>query len=497
MSIRYLIGRLEDMTITSISRNVEKLTHSVIIVLYPEGTALALLKIFPELAPYSSDLEGKKHSIIATKIMVGESVKDIICVGVGKVKDVTPVILERAVATGTVCAQKKKHTSVAVFVMDDVLQTIGNKEVGLYATKGVVTASYRFQQFFTKPDARLPEIAELCFAVGREKVGVLAGAEKGLIIGEAINAACILGNQPGGHVTPKVLAKEVKDLMKGLLVTVKILGEDEMKKRGMGAILGVSAGSQEEAQMVVLEYMNGGKKPITALCGKGITFDSGGISIKPAGSMEEMKFDMLGAATVAGAILALATLNTKVNVVGILACAENLPSGAAMRPGDIVTAANGTTIEVINTDAEGRLVLADAICLAQEYKPAAIIDLATLTGACVVALGSPYAGLFSNHAKLRDGLLESGRNTGDKLWELPCTDEYRDHIKSSVADIKNVGQKGEAGATSGAMFLKEFVGETPWAHLDIAGVAWRMQDTSFSHGGATGFGVHLLVDYLS
>jgi len=272
-----------------------------------------------------------------------------------------------------------------------------------------------------------------------------------------------------------------------------VLDPAAQRRLGMNALLGVARGSREPSQFIVLEYKGpGGKKPLVWL-GKGITFDSGGISIKPADKMEQMKYDMSGGAAVLGAVRAVAALKLPVHVVGLVPATENLPGGSAQKPGDVVRALGGKTIEVINTDAEGRLVLADALGYAQRFKPAAMVDLATLTGACVVALGQHCMGLMTNHPGWGGRVKEAAKRSGERAWELPLWPDYTEAIKSDVADVKNVGD-GKAGTITAAAFLKEFAGKTPWVHLDIAGVAWADADKGYLRKGATGVGVRLLVE---
>jgi leucyl aminopeptidase len=294
-------------------------------------------------------------------------------------------------------------------------------------------------------------------------------------------------------LSPAAFAKIAKGLEKDG-VDVEVLGEKEMAKLGMGSLLGVGQGSDRESQLVILRWQGGAKDDApVAIVGKGVCFDSGGISIKPAAGMEEMKTDMSGAAVTTGLMRILARRKAKVNVVGILGLVENMPSGMAQRPGDVVTSMSGQTIEVINTDAEGRLVLADALWYAQEtFQPKVVIDLATLTGAIVIALGSDHAGLFSNDDALSTALTEAGTEVGEALWRLPMGDAYDELIKSDIADMKNTGGR-EAGSISAAQFLKRFVKpDVAWAHLDIAGVAWMKKAIPTAPKGASGFGVRLL-----
>lgn len=366
--------------------------------------------------------------------------------------------------------------------------------LGSQLAQTLVTKSYRYDQTLTKKSTP-PALARLtvCLPAGGDKPGLKQGLARGSAIGAGVNAARLLADLPANICTPGYLARAARDLArKQPNVTTRVLDEKEMEKLGMGALLSVSRGSKEGAKLVVVEYQGAATDDAPfVLVGKGITFDSGGISIKPAAKMDEMKYDMAGAASVLGALQSLIALEAPVNVVGLLACAENLPSGTATKPGDVVTSMSGTTIEVLNTDAEGRLVLCDALTYAKQYRPRAVIDIATLTGACIVALGHHHSGLFSNHQPLADSLLKAGRDSGDTAWQLPMGEDYQKQLHSDFADVANIGGPS-AGAITAACFLSRFTRDYHWAHLDIAGVAWR----SGLHKGATGKPVPLLVEYL-
>ncbi len=302
-------------------------------------------------------------------------------------------------------------------------------------------------------------------------------------------------NQPSNRLTPRAMAEEARKAARKFRFRCRILGPEEQRRLGMNALLGVARGSREPSRFIVLEYRgpgNGAQRPLVWL-GKGITFDSGGISLKPADKMEQMKYDMAGGAAVLGAVRAVAALKLPVHVIGLVPATENLPGGSAQKPGDVVRSLGGKTIEVLNTDAEGRLVLADALGYAQRYKPAAMVDLATLTGACVVALGSHCMGLMGSHAKWNEAVRSAADRAGERAWELPLWSEYSEAIRSEVADVKNVGD-GKAGTITAAAFLKEFSGDIPWVHLDIAGVAWADSDKGYLRKGASGVGVRLLVE---
>ncbi|MGI9295733.1 MAG: leucyl aminopeptidase, partial [Pseudomonadales bacterium] len=302
-----------------------------------------------------------------------------------------------------------------------------------------------------------------------------------------------LGNLPANICTPSYLASKARQLAtQHEKLKTRIINEKQMQSLGMGALLSVSAGSREPAKLVIMEHQLGPKNQANVvLVGKGITFDTGGISLKPGAGMDEMKFDMCGAATVLGVMTTVAKLQLPINLVGMLSCAENMPGGKATKPGDIVTSMSGQTIEILNTDAEGRLVLCDALTYAQRYKPAAVIDIATLTGAIIVALGKEANGLFSNDDKLANELLQAAQRSGDRAWRMPIWEEYDRLLKSNFADLANVGGR-EAGSVTAACFLKKFADQFPWVHLDIAGTAWH----SGGQKGATGRPVPLLMDYL-
>ena len=340
------------------------------------------------------------------------------------------------------------------------------------------------------------KLSRLVFQVPRRSD--LPAGETGIgeadAIGRGVDFAKELGNLPGNICTPSYLADQAAELSKRLpAVKTKVLEEDEMRKLGMNALLAVSAGSEQPAKLIVMEYNNApaNTKP-TVLVGKGITFDSGGISIKPAATMDEMKFDMCGAASVFGTLQAAAELELPINLVGIVACSENLPDGKAIKPGDIVTTMSGQTVEILNTDAEGRLVLCDTLTYVERtYKPEYVVDIATLTGACVIALGSHAAALYSNNNRLRRSLRDAGNAIGDRAWPMPLWEDYQSQLDSNFADFANVGGR-EAGSITAACFLHRFARDLRWAHLDVAGVAWN----SGKQKGATGRPVGLLTQFL-
>jgi len=355
-------------------------------------------------------------------------------------------------------------------------------------------AVYRFDELKSRadPPSRLVRLG-LGFPSGTNTHELRTGIRVGNAVANGTDLARDLGNRPANVCTPSHLADAAREIAKRFgRMKVKVLDEAAMHKLGMGALLSVTQGADEPPRMIVLEYRGGGSEeaPI-ALCGKGVTFDTGGISIKPAPKMDEMKFDMCGAGSVLGAMHAIGELQPALNVVAVIPACENMPGGRATRPGDIVKTLSGQTVEIINTDAEGRLILCDAITYAKRFKPRCIIDVATLTGACVVALGHVYTGLFCNDEPLAKELLEAADRSLDLAWRLPLHEEYGESLRSNFADFANSGTR-DGGASVGANFLSRFVDGTKWAHLDIAGVAWRAS----SNKGATGRPVPLLVDYL-
>jgi len=327
--------------------------------------------------------------------------------------------------------------------------------------------------------------------------GSVAAAKKALTEGQAVARGVELvkklGNLPANICTPAYLANEAKTLAKKYsTIKVQVLEQADMKKINMGSLLAVARGSRQPPKLIILNYQGGKKtdKPVT-LVGKGVTFDTGGISIKPAQAMDEMKFDMCGAASVLGTINTIAELKLPINVVGVIPATENMPDGNASKPGDIVTSMSGQTIEILNTDAEGRLILCDALTYSERFKPDVVIDIATLTGACVIALGKHASGLLSNHEPLAHDLLEAGKQSCDRAWELPLWEDYQEQLKSNFADMANIGGR-EAGTITAACFLARFTRKFRWAHLDIAGTAWK----TGHHKGATGRPVPLLTQYL-
>jgi leucyl aminopeptidase len=395
--------------------------------------------------------------------------------------------------------QTSGETTLTIMMDQSGDHAVSQSEAAAALAAGARLRAYRFDQYRTKETAsKKPSLAKLVIMTAEPKAAEALFAKASAVI-DGVYLTRDLVSEPANILFPKSFAERIRKLT-ALGVDVEVLGEKEMKRLGMGSLLGVSQGSAHEPQLVIMRWDGTGpakrgvaKAPPVCFIGKGVTFDTGGISIKPAAGMEEMKWDMGGAGAVTGALHALAARKAKAHVVGVVALVENMPSGTAQRPGDVVTSMSGQTIEVINTDAEGRLILCDAMTYAQNrFKPKVMIDLATLTGAMIIALGHEHAGIFANDDGLADELLAAGKASGDKLWRLPLGDAYDKLIASQIADMKNVGPR-EGGSITAAQFLKRFVQDgVRWAHLDIAGMVWASKDSALFEKGATGYGVRLL-----
>jgi leucyl aminopeptidase len=419
----------------------------------------------------------------------GANLSRIVAVGLGKPAEITSKLLQDAGGTAAQALQRDAAAAIAT----GMLQPAQAAEVAL----GADLRCYRFDRYRTKEKpADKPKLAKLQM-LASETARAKAAWEKLAPVARGVFLTRDLVSEPPNVLFPAEFADRCKKLTE-LGVKVEVLGPKELTKLGFGALLGVSQGSVREPRVVVMQWFgatgNGRKgkdKPI-AFIGKGVTFDTGGISIKPAGGMEDMKWDMAGAGTVVGLMAALAGRKAKCDVVGMVGLVENMPSGTAQRPGDVVTTYSGQTVEVINTDAEGRLVLADVLWYCQEkFDPKFMVDLATLTGAIIIGLGHEYGGMFCNNDALAQRLAAVGMTTGEKLWRMPLDDAYDKQINSDIADMKNVGGR-PAGSITGAQFIQRFVNGKPWAHLDIAGMAWSSKDSPTTPKGATAFGVRLL-----
>ena len=469
-----VVGVLEDRVLTRTGAALDKRT----------GGALAR-------AMKSSRFTGAKGQFLEVLQPAGLRLGRIVLAGLGKAADIDDLRVQAL--GGSAVARLDRGGEKSAFIAVDGVRGMKIKaaEAAAHVAYGARLGSYRFDRYRTKqkPDKQ-PTLGALTVMV--KDAAAARSIHRPLAkVAEGIAMTRDLVSEPANVIYPASLAAQARTLKK-LGVAVEVLGEARMRKLGMGALLGVAQGSAHPPQLVVMRWSGGRGRPVVFV-GKGVTFDSGGISIKPSGGMEDMKWDMGGAGVVIGLMRALAGRKAKLNAVGVVGLVENMPSATAQRPGDVVTTMSGQTIEVINTDAEGRLVLADALYYAQtRFKPKAMIDLATLTGAIIVALGHQHAGLLSNDDDLADALTAAGTAVGERLWRLPLDASYDDDIKSDIADMHNVGRGRSAGSIAGAKLLEQFVGKVPWAHLDIAGVTWSKSAKPTVPKGGTGFGVRLL-----
>ncbi len=440
------------------------------------------------------DLSGETGQSLLLHDVPGISAQRVLLAHIGK-KELTDdqfiKWLKSCVAT-----IKKTGAKDCLFYLDEI--DVPGRNLGWKTKQAILTfenAYYRFTQCKSENGNKPDKLAKVFFALpdNKLKAEIETTIGQSIAIAKGMQFAKTLGNLPGNICTPTYLAVQAKQLAKDYkTITTRVLEENQMKKLGMGALLSVSAGSEEPAKLIVMNYKGCKKEQEPqVLVGKGITFDTGGISLKPGAAMDEMKFDMCGAASVFGTILAIAEQQLPINVIGVIAAAENMPGSKATKPGDIVTTMSGQTVEILNTDAEGRLVLCDALTYVEKFKPAAIIDIATLTGACVIALGHHATGMFSNKDSFARQLLDAGIETNDRVWQLPLWDIYQPQLDSNFADIANIGGRS-AGAITAACFLSRFTKKQRWAHLDIAGTAWF----SGKNKGASGRPVALLSQYL-
>lgn len=477
-----------------------------------QRTQCAILPIFDDGPPRAAtkDLDTAAQGLVKQLVRDGDAVGRLgattlihrtsgtaaerwLLVGCGKHEDYTAKRMASALASALQSLRNSGVKEAISYLAYEPPAQTNVQDAARASVESARAALYRFDELKSRPDpaAKLARLA-IGLAAGADVRDARRGVELATAVADGADLARNLGNRPPNVCTPSHLAAAAREIARTAeRMQVKVLGEREMQQLGMGALLSVTAGAAEPAKMIVLEYRGAGRAAPVVLCGKGITFDTGGISIKPAAKMDEMKFDMCGAASVLGTMHAIGAIAPKINVVAIVPTAENMPGGDATRPGDIVKSLSGQTIEILNTDAEGRLVLCDAITYARRYKPRFVIDVATLTGACVVALGHVYTGLFSNDDELAAELLAAGSRSLDPVWRLPVSDEYGESLRSNFADFANAGTR-DGGASVAANFLSRFVEGLRWAHLDIAGVAWR----SNSAKGATGRPVPLLVDFI-
>ncbi|MFJ5446309.1 leucyl aminopeptidase [Methylobacillus methanolivorans] len=442
----------------------------------------------------AGDIDGKPGSTVLLHSIPGVAASRVLLVGLGKERELNERNYRQAVRASIKVLGNLEGADVATFLAE---VSVKKRDVTWCVAQVVEVAedsTYRFDRFKSKAANGKKGIAKLQVHVA-QRDDVAAGNEgikQGKALASGVSFAKDLGNLAPNYCTPTYLAEQAKALVKSHGLQVEVLEQADIEKLGMGSFLGVTKGSVQPPKLIVLQHKKGKKaqKPVV-LVGKGITFDTGGISLKPGADMDEMKYDMCGAASVLGTFKAIAELGLPLNVVGIIPTCENMPDGNATRPGDVLTSMSGQTIEVLNTDAEGRLILCDALTYAERFEPQAVVDVATLTGACVIALGHHASGLFSNQDELADELLQAGNEAQDRAWRLPLWDDYQPQLDSNFADMANIGGRA-GGSITAACFLSRFAKKYDWAHLDIAGTAWK----SGKDKGATGRPVPLLTEFL-
>jgi leucyl aminopeptidase len=444
----------------------------------------------------SRDFEAKPSQISVIYTRGTLLAKRIALVGLGKQSEFNLEKLRAAFAKISGHLRNMNIKEAATSINLNLIPGIRD-QVAQAVAEGAMLGLYQYTPYKTVDREDLKDMEKLnIIADGKDFSLIESAVKKARIIAGAVYFARDLISAPANEMTPSIMAQKARKIAARKNVSCKVLDKKKMKEIGMNALLGVASGSCEEPKFIILEYAGGRKNaaPIV-LVGKGLTFDSGGISIKPADKMDEMKTDMSGGAAVMGAIMAAADLQLPLNITGLIPATENMPGGSALKPGDILKSYSGKTIEVLNTDAEGRLILADALAYASKYKPEAVIDLATLTGACIIALGDDVIGMLGTDDKLKKEIDKAAQNTGELVWELPLWESYHELIKSDIADYKNSGGRA-AGTITAAAFLSKFTGDYPWVHLDIAGPAWSSKDKAYVPKGASGVGVRLLVEFL-
>jgi leucyl aminopeptidase len=445
----------------------------------------------------TGEFRGKVDEVVSFPAE-GAAAKTVLLVGLGEDRAVNAESFRRAAGAAIKAAARRRAAKVGLIVPSG--RGPGPAERAQALTEGAILGAYRFDKYREVEDAP-GVVAELSLLMsdGQDGAALRRGARLGAVSAGSTHLARDLSNEPGSVHTPVWLADQARKLGREVGLRVQVLAERELKREKMEGLLAVGRGSANPPRLIVLEHRRPARgarrRPTVALVGKGITFDSGGISIKPAANMQQMKHDMSGAAAVFGAMRGTALLELPLHVVGLIPAAQNMPGARAYVPGDIVRSASGKTIEVLNTDAEGRIVLADGLHYAGRFKPDAILDLATLTGACVIALGSACCGLMGNNEPLIKRVREAGDRSHERAWPLPLWDEHKREIRGDVGDIKNTAGR-EAGPSTAGAFLSHFAGDTPWAHLDIAGTAWTTRERPYCVKGATGFGVRLLLELL-
>ena len=441
------------------------------------------------------EIKGKPNEITMLHSFGKLPAGRVVVVGLGKPSELSVNKVRVAVAETCRWLRAREISTITTVPQGANVNNIRPADAAQAIAEGALLGTYTFRKHMTRKEDQPGEIKQLSIVGHAEaKAQLEEGAGKGQIISEATNLARDMVNEPANFMTPTSMAETATRLARDYGLEITVLDREQMQELGMGGLLGVSQGSRQPPKFMVLNYKGGtAQEPDIALVGKGVTFDSGGISIKPSEKMEEMKGDMAGGAAVMAAITAIARLKPSINVMALIPATENLPDGSALKPGDVLTAMNGKTIEIISTDAEGRLILADALGYARKHGARKMVDAATLTGACRIALGDICTGAFGNNQELMDRVLAAGKETGEMVWQMPMYDEYQEQNKSDVADIKNVGGR-LAGAITAAKFLAEFADDTPWVHLDIAGTSLSDKERGYQLKGATGVPVRTLVN---
>ncbi|MBI4032875.1 leucyl aminopeptidase [Candidatus Berkelbacteria bacterium] len=487
------------MTVSITTKPLKELTTPALIVPVPKDAERQLpaeLEVhFAQAA--REQFQGKLGELLMLYPTSG-SIERIVLVGLGDGKGTHSgtELFRRAVGTAVKALVGQKVTELSLF-MDGILE----EQYAMEATYVSLVAPYQYTKHKSSKDepATAPTSLTLVAPGAKTTSALKAALERAVILADSVRMARDLVNAPSNVMTPKRLAAAAEQLAKATAgVSCTVFGLPELTKRKFGALLAVAQGSHEEPQLITLEYQPGKATKTIALVGKGVTFDTGGINLKPGKAIEGMNMDMAGGGTMLATIIAAARLKLPVHLIAIIPATENMPSGSAVKPGDVVTARSGATIEVADTDAEGRMILADGLDWARQFKPDIVVDAATLTGAALVALGEERAAILGNDAQLLDDLARAGETAGEPTWMLPLDDDYRAHVKSDIADVKNIGKGRNAGVISGAAFLEKFVPKgTPWAHIDLAGPAMRSDATHLGPKGGTAWGVRLLIAWLT
>lgn len=498
---------MNSMRVAAKQGRVDTETTDALVLLFCEGEGLpkedeaildrALGGALRELLQ-SKEFDGKAGEVVLFHTQGKIPAKRLILVGLGKKHELGLDQIRQAMGHAVKRVRHAKSGAFTVALPSAVPHGVSPIDVGQTMTEGAILGSYQFTAYRSDAQTAKDVKAMTILAPQKDRLRQLSeGIRRGVATAEATVFVRDLCNHPSNVMTPTRVANEAKTVAKEAGVNLKILEQKEMEKLGMGALLGVAKGSHEPPKFIILQYhgaKNKNDRPVV-LVGKTITFDTGGISLKPAENMEQMKADMTGGAEVLAAMRAAARLKLPLNLISILPAAENMPGGRAMRPGDVVKTLSGKTVEVQNTDAEGRLILSDGLAYATRFKPAALIDIATLTGACVVALGQFAIGMFGTDAALKEAIRKAGLCAGERVWEMPLWEEYFEQLRSDVADMRNIGGRG-GGMITAALFLSKFVDDAPWVHLDIASTDWSERERAYIPKGPTGIGTRLLIQFL-